>query len=76
MSFEFASSDASFFKSTPDLMRLPARPWIFGMGDVVVPEDAPPRRPAWLYAPIFRNRPGGKRDNVLPETKVNHEEEE
>ena len=55
MSFEFHSADSGFFKSTDELLSLPSRPWIFGMGDVVVAPNAPPRRWPWLYAPIFRN---------------------
>ena len=49
---EFPSSP---YKTDAELDALPTQPWIFGMGDVVVEENAAPLKPEWLYKPIFRN---------------------
>ena len=56
-------------KTNEEIEQMETRPWIFGLGDVVVDKNTPPRKCKWLYYPCCRNR----REKDEPVSPINDE---
>jgi len=45
------ASNLTMYKTNAELDALPALPWLFGCGEVVVEDMNAPRKKEWMYSP-------------------------